>query len=52
MRNIKIYSVKEIKMSAINEYIAGLDTGYGVEACKQIIMNMYPAVKNLDIPIL
>lgn len=38
----KIMMIKELYLHQINEFIAGLDTGYGVDECKKIIMRMYP----------
>lgn len=33
---------KKIMLADINEFIAGLDTGYSVEECKNILRRMYP----------
>jgi uncharacterized protein YqfB (UPF0267 family) len=52
IRNIKIYAIKDIKLSAINEYVAGIDTGYGVDGCKEVLKKMYPNVKNWESQIL
>ena len=38
----QIIGVKKMFLKDINEYIAGIDTGYSAEECKNIIMKMYP----------
>lgn len=35
---------KRLFLEQINEYIAGLDTGYNAAECKNIIKRMYPKV--------
>ena len=40
--NAEIIGVKKMFLKDINEYIAGIDTGYSEEECKNIIMKMYP----------
>ncbi len=42
-----IVGIRHIKITEINEFIAGLDTGYSAEECKEIIKRMYQ-VKNID----
>lgn len=40
-----------IRMGAINEFIARLDTGYSAAECKEVLRKMYPGalVKDTDI---
>lgn len=38
---------KKMKLSSINEYIAGIDTGYSADECKKVIRTMY-SNKNID----
>lgn len=37
-----IINIKKLFLHQLNEFIAGLVTGYSVEECKKIIMRMYP----------
>ena len=39
-----IIDIRHIKLSAINEYIAGLDTGYSAHECKSLIQTMYKRI--------
>lgn len=34
--------IRQLKLSALNNFIAYLDTGYSVEKAKEIIQRMYP----------
>ena len=43
----QIMAIKPFYLSQLNEFIARLDTGYGVEECTNIIRRMYPKV-NFD----
>jgi len=45
IKDVEIISIKKIKLSDINEYIAGLDTGYDVEETKKKFCKMYPTAK-------
>lgn len=38
----QILDIKNMFLKDINEYIAGIDTGYSAEECKNIILKMYP----------
>lgn len=38
----QIVDIKNMFLKDINEYIAGIDTGYNAEECKNIILKMYP----------
>lgn len=40
-----IIAIKHFKLDQINEFIAGLDTGYSVEECVNIIQKMYPGME-------
>lgn len=37
----EIIEIKELEIDQINNFIAGIDTGYTAEACKEIIKKMY-----------
>ena len=39
-----IIDIRYIKLSAINEFIAGLDTGYSAQECKNLIQTMYKRI--------
>lgn len=39
-----IIDIRYIKLSAINEFIAGLDTGYSALECKNLIQTMYKRI--------
>lgn len=37
----EIIAKKYLKLNQINDYIAGLDTGYNAQKCKEILKTMY-----------
>ncbi len=41
----EIVTIKHFHLSDINDYVAGLDTGYSTQECRNIIKTMY---KNID----
>lgn len=46
-----IYEViekKEIKLSQVNEWIARIDTGYGLQQFREIVTKMYSNTVNVD----
>ena len=48
---IKIASITDMKtiyLKDINEFIAGIDTGYSAFECKSILQKMYSKIQNLD----
>lgn len=47
LHNAQVVAVKKIKIEDINNYIAGVDTGYTADECKQILKTMYKH-KNID----
>jgi hypothetical protein len=40
-----IMDIRHIKLSEINEFIAGLDTGYSAQECQDLIRTMYKSLK-------
>lgn len=38
----QVADFKQLRLDDINSYIAGLDTGYTVPVCKEVIRKMYP----------
>lgn len=38
----QVADFKQLRIDDINSYIAGLDTGYTVPVCKDVIQKMYP----------
>lgn len=47
VKKVEVISVKAIFLTQINDFIAGIDTGYSTEECRDIIYKMYKN-KNLD----
>lgn len=43
----KVTGKKQFNIEDINAFIAGVDTGYSAEECKQLLRNMYKN-KNID----
>lgn len=43
MGTVIVVDIKRIKLNAINDWIAGLDTGYLADPCKEMIKTMYKA---------
>jgi hypothetical protein len=41
IHNAQVLAIKRIKLADINDYIAGIDTGYDAEKCKDILKTMY-----------
>lgn len=41
LKEVEVVAVKHLKLTEINDYIAGLDTGYDAVECRQLIKNMY-----------
>jgi len=41
MGTVQVIDVKRIKLIQVNDYIAGLDTGYLAAACQEMIKEMY-----------
>lgn len=39
--SVLVVDVKKIKLTQVNDYIAGLDTGYLAAACQEMIKSMY-----------
>lgn len=39
---VQVADFKQLMLDDINSYIAGLDTGYTVPVCKEVIRKMYP----------
>ncbi len=44
----RIVNIKSFFLKDLNEFIAYLDTGYSLDKCRQIILNMYPNVNFLQ----
>jgi hypothetical protein len=44
----RIVAIKEFKIAELNEFMARLDTGYGVEDCKKIMANMWGKYGDLN----
>lgn len=42
IKDAEIVEIKTIKIDKINNFIAGIDTGYNIETCIEIIKKMYP----------
>ncbi len=42
--NAAIVDIRHFKLDKLNDFIAGLDTGYNAQECEKIIRRMYPKV--------
>lgn len=47
LKSAKVIQIKVLGLDDINEYIAGLDTGYSAKECKEMIQKIYSKY-NLD----
>lgn len=44
LKTVEVVGKKALRMGQMNEFICGLDTGYGIEETKSILIKMYPDV--------